>query len=63
MPIPTTTLIDLKHMQWIMDVEATTTVRQAEVGAAKHDASTARPNSSKSLRRAWSPMQVTGLLR
>jgi hypothetical protein len=54
-------LIDLKHAV-IMDVEATTTVRQAEVGAARRR-STARPNSSKSLRRAWSPMRVTARLR
>ena len=50
-------LLDLKHAV-IMDVEATTTIRQAEVGAARRY-STARPNSSISLRRAWSPMQVT----
>ena len=50
-------LIDLKHAV-IMDVEATTTIRQAEVSAAK-TMLTARPNSSKSRRHAWSPMRAT----
>ena len=35
MPIPTITSIDLKNGPVIMDVEATTAIRQAEVGAAK----------------------------
>ena len=43
-------LIDLKHAV-IMDVEATTTVRQAEVGAAKTMLDPHVRNSSKSLRR------------
>ena len=47
--------IDLKHAV-IVDVEATTTIRQAEVGAAKTSRSTARLNSSTSPHRAWSPM-------
>jgi hypothetical protein len=50
-------LIDLKHPV-IMDVEATTTIRQAEVSAAKTMLDR-MANSSKSLRRAWSPMRVT----
>jgi hypothetical protein len=50
-------LIDLKHAV-IMDVEATTAIRQAEVGAAKAMLDR-RPNSSTSPRRAWSPMRVT----
>jgi hypothetical protein len=40
-------LIDLKHAV-IMAVEATTAIRQAEVGAAKTQCSTARLNSSTS---------------
>ena len=51
-------LIDLKHAV-IVDVEATTTIRQAEVGAAKTMCSTERLNSSTLLRRAWSRMEAT----
>jgi IS5 family transposase len=49
-------LIDLKHAV-IMDVEATTAIRQAS--ARPKRCSTARLNSSTSPRRAWSPMRVT----
>jgi hypothetical protein len=49
-------LIDLKHAV-IMDVEATTAIRQAEVGAAKTMLDR-RPNSSKSPHRAWSPTRA-----
>ena len=50
-------LIDLKHAV-IMDVEATTTIRQAEVGAAKTMLDRTL-NSSTSRRHAWSPMGAT----
>jgi hypothetical protein len=50
-------LIDLKHAV-IVDVEATTTIRQTEVGAAKTMLDR-RLNSSTSLRRAWSRMGAT----
>ena len=50
-------LIDLKHAV-IVDVEATTTIRQAEVGAAK-TISTARLNHSTSLSRPWSRTGAT----
>ena len=50
-------LVDLKNAV-IMDVEATTAIRQAEVGAAK-TMSTARPSSSTSPPRAWSPTRAT----
>ena len=50
-------LIDLKHAV-IMDVGATTAIRQAEVGQPKQ-CSTARLAGSTSPRRAWSPMAAT----
>jgi hypothetical protein len=50
-------LIDLKHAV-IMDVEATTTIRQAELARPRR-CSTERLNSSTSLRRAWSRMEAT----
>ena len=43
----------------IMDVEATTTVRQAEVGAAKTMLDRTAEQFEVQLRRAWSPMRVT----
>ncbi len=53
-------LTDLKHAV-IMDVEATTTIRQAEVGA--KTMLDARLNSSASRRHAWSRMWATARLR
>ena len=50
-------LVDLKHAV-IVDVEATTTIRQAEVGAAKTMLDRTA-DSSTSLRRVWSPMAAT----
>ena len=50
-------LIDLKHAV-IMDVEATTAIRQAEVGAAKAMLDRTA-EQLKSLRRAWSPTRIT----
>ena len=54
----TTTSIDLKHAV-IMDVEATTTVRQAEVGAAKTMLDRTAEQFEVAPSRAWSPMRVT----
>ena len=50
-------LIDLKHAV-IMDVEATTTIRQAEVGAAKSDA---RPHGRTVRSRSIAPGRRCGL--
>ena len=55
-------LVDLKHAV-IMDVEATTAIRQAEVSAAKTMLEFRRLNSSTSLRHAWSRMGVGRLGR
>ena len=50
-------LIDLKHAV-IMDVEATTAIRQAEVGAAKAMLDRTAEQFEVALRRAWSPTRV-----